>query len=633
MDYIAVSFVQTGDDVQLVRKTLDTAPTPGTNTQIICKIENEEGMINFDDILKYTDGIMVARGDLGMEIPPEKTPLAQKLLITKSNIAGKFVICATQMLESMIENPLPTRAEMTDVANAVYDGADATMLSGETANGAFPVKAVATMAAIAMNAEASTNSFQTYDLIRDFTPKPMGTLEASVSGAVKASLDIGAGCLVVFTESGAACGVLSKYRPYVPIVVVTTSQAVVAKSNSRYAQYAQKVDSFPALGADADALITTVLATASAQGLYSSDAPAVVVTGIKELSADSIGRVRTVNTGGKSVISPAMSGSKTVSFRSTHISLEDVIHPIPKPRKTKILCTLGPKCWDEESLKGLLDAGMGIARFNFSHGAHEAHQEVLDRYRKVLAETGSSAAALLDTKGPEIRTAMLRDGADIYLEAGQEITIFAAGDEYTTFEGYKDDTGTVIGCSYAKLAQSVHPGNRMLFADGKIVIEVVEIIDEKNVKGKVLNDGKLDGARTATCRYQGGHSRADGEGYRRRANLREKRMDYIAVSFVQTGDDVQLVRKTLDTAPTPGTNTQIICKIENEEGMINFDDILEYTDGIMVARGDLGMEIPSEKVPLAREVDYEEQHRRQVCDRATRCSSQCATIHFRLVRR
>ena len=126
---------------------------------------------------------------------------AQKMMITKCNIAGKFVICATQMLESMCENPLPTRAEMTDVANAVFDGADATMLSGETANGAFPAKAAATMAAIAANAEVGLEGDMTFSNLWNNTPKPVSPLEAVTSSAVKACLDMGAIAMVVFTNT------------------------------------------------------------------------------------------------------------------------------------------------------------------------------------------------------------------------------------------------------------------------------------------------------------------------------------------------------------------------------------------------------------------------------------------------
>ena len=296
-------------------------------------------------------------------------------------------------------------------------------------------------------------------------------------------------------------------------------------------------------------------------------------------------------------------GDHTISYCSTKIGLENVAKPSETVRKTKIVCTMGPKCWDEKSMAKLIDAGLGVARFNFSHGEHSAHQEVLDRFRKVCEEKKANCAVLLDTKGPEIRTAMLKDGQDIQLEEGQDIIVYAAGpDEYTTFEGYKTPEETKIGCSYAKLCQSVKPGNKLLFADGSLVIEVVEILDDRNLKGKVLNskklgqrkNGNLPGVKVDLDVLQP----KDVEDIKNFACV--NKMDYIAVSFVQTGDDVKLVRKILDE--NGGENIQIISKIENEEGMRNFDDILKYTDGVMVARGDLGMEIPSEKVALAQKM-------------------------------
>ena len=169
---------------------------------------------------------MVARGDLGMEIPSEKVPLAQKMLITKSNVAGRFVICATQMLESMCTNPLPTRAEMTDVANAVFDGADATMLSGETANGAYPADAVATMAAISANAELAHTSQAAISFIRDHTQRPFTTLESAAASAAGGAVDCDAELIVVVTGTGAASRVMSKYRPSCPVLVVTADEAV-----------------------------------------------------------------------------------------------------------------------------------------------------------------------------------------------------------------------------------------------------------------------------------------------------------------------------------------------------------------------------------------------------------------------
>lgn len=155
IDFIAASFIRKSEDVTALRKVL--LENGGNDIQIISKIENREGVDNLDEILKLSDGIMVARGDLGVEIPVEDVPVVQKLIIEKCNKAGKPVITATQMLDSMIRNPRPTRAEASDVANAILDGTDAIMLSGETANGKYPIEALQTMSKIAEKIETTMN--------------------------------------------------------------------------------------------------------------------------------------------------------------------------------------------------------------------------------------------------------------------------------------------------------------------------------------------------------------------------------------------------------------------------------------------------------------------------------------------
>lgn len=225
IDFIAASFVRKASDVQEIRELLEKHNAG--HIQIISKIENQEGVDNLDEILEVSDGLMVARGDLGVEIPAEEVPLVQKRMIEKSNVAGKPVITATQMLDSMQRNPRPTRAEASDVANAIFDGTDAIMLSGETAAGKYPVESVLTMSRIAEKAESALN-------YREIFLKQRIAQETSITEAISQSvaisaLDLNAKAIISSTESGHTARMVSKYRPQAPIIAVTTQERTLRR--------------------------------------------------------------------------------------------------------------------------------------------------------------------------------------------------------------------------------------------------------------------------------------------------------------------------------------------------------------------------------------------------------------------
>ncbi|GAB6988479.1 pyruvate kinase [Paenibacillus pini] len=225
IDFVAASFVRKASDVQEIRELLEKHNA--SHIQIISKIENQEGVDNLDEILEASDGLMVARGDLGVEIPAEEVPLVQKRMIEKCNVAGKPVITATQMLDSMQRNPRPTRAEASDVANAIFDGTDAIMLSGETAAGKYPVESVLTMSRIAEKAESALNYREMF--LKQRIAQDTSVTEAISQSVAISALDLNAKAIISSTETGHTARMVSKYRPQSPIIAVTTQDRTLRR--------------------------------------------------------------------------------------------------------------------------------------------------------------------------------------------------------------------------------------------------------------------------------------------------------------------------------------------------------------------------------------------------------------------
>ena len=224
VDFIAASFIRSAKDVLEIRRILEEAEA---DIHIIAKIENAQGVENLDEILEAADGLMVARGDMGVEIPAEEVPLVQKKMIAKCNKVGKPVITATQMLDSMIRNPRPTRAEASDVANAIFDGTDAIMLSGETAAGKYPLEAVKTMNNIAQITEKALN--YEHLLLQNNHMASLSTTAAIGYATCMTASNLQAAAIITATESGSTARMISRFRPSSPIIAVTSSEKTLRK--------------------------------------------------------------------------------------------------------------------------------------------------------------------------------------------------------------------------------------------------------------------------------------------------------------------------------------------------------------------------------------------------------------------
>ncbi|MEI5992751.1 pyruvate kinase [Candidatus Enterococcus mansonii] len=268
VDFIAASFVRRATDVLEITKILEEQDA--THIQIIPKIENQEGIDNIDEILKVSDGLMVARGDMGVEIPTEDVPVVQKELIKKCNALGKPVITATQMLDSMQRNPRPTRAEANDVANAIYDGTDAVMLSGETAAGDYPLEAVQTMARIAVRTEEALINQDSFAL-KLYSKTDM--TEAIGQSVGHTARNLGIQTIVAATESGHTARMISKYRPKSHIVAITFSEQKARSLSLSWGVYATVAEK----PASTDEMFNLATHTAQEEG-FASEGDLIIIT-------------------------------------------------------------------------------------------------------------------------------------------------------------------------------------------------------------------------------------------------------------------------------------------------------------------------------------------------------------------
>ncbi len=268
-------------------------------------------------------------------------------------------------------------------------------------------------------------------------------------------------------------------------------------------------------------------------------------------------------------------------------------------KKTKIVCTIGPKTESVEKLTQLVDAGMNVMRLNFSHGDFEEHGTRIKNFRSVMETKGKQLAILLDTKGPEIRTIKLENGNDVDLVAGQEFTFTTD----ITVVGNKD----VVAVTYAGFSKDLTVGDTILIDDGLIEMEVIATTDA-DVKCKVLNNGAL--GENKGVNLPGVSVKLPALSEKDKADLKfgcEQGVDFVAASFIRKEEDVKEIRELL--VANGGESIHIISKIENQEGVDNFDAILAASDGIMVARGDLGVEIPAEEVIFAQKMMIEKCNR------------------------
>ncbi|TKC15778.1 pyruvate kinase [Robertmurraya kyonggiensis] len=392
VDFIAASFVRRASDVMEIRKLLEE--NNGTHINIIPKIENQEGVDNIDEILEVSDGLMVARGDLGVEIPAEEVPLVQKNLIKKCNDLGKPVITATQMLDSMQRNPRPTRAEASDVANAIFDGTDAIMLSGETAAGMYPVEAVQTMHNIASRAETALDHKR---LLSKRTKESDTNITDAIGQSVAhTALNLSVSAIITPTESGHTARMISKYRPKAPIVAVTSHPSV-------YRRLALVWGVYPQLGVQADTtddmLDTAVQASLNCQIVKHGDL-VVITAGVP------VGESGTTNLMKIHLVGDVLVKAQGIGRKSSYgkvVVARDAKEAISKVTEGSVLVTIGS---DADMVPAIEKSSALITE----EGGLTSHAAVVGLSLGIPVIVGAENA-----------TSILKDGQEITVDANRGV--------------------------------------------------------------------------------------------------------------------------------------------------------------------------------------------------------------------
>lgn len=384
IDFIAASFIRKDDDVFKIRKILEE--NFGSHIGIISKIENQEGVDNIDNILKASDGIMVARGDLGVEIDPEEIPMIQKRIIAKCNAVGKPVITATQMLDSMMRNPRPTRAEVTDVANAILDGTDAIMLSGEAAVGKYPVESVKTMYKIANSIETSGEYREKFNIGR--FGKEITTTNAISKATCTTAEDLEARAIITATSSGSTSKSVAKYRPSAPIIAATYTDRIMRQLSLVWGVYPVKTE----MTESTDQVIDSSITVAMESG-YVDEGDLVVLTAGIPVGVVGTTNLLKVHTIGKVLLKGAGIGRDSISGKAvvgnTVEDLEGVFS------KGDILVA---KFTDKESVKYMEEAAAIVVE----EGGLTSHAAILGLHLDIPTIVGAGNATEIIKTGDMI---------------------------------------------------------------------------------------------------------------------------------------------------------------------------------------------------------------------------------------